>query len=155
NRYILGIHSSVLEEVEAAFDTFQFYKASQALQRFAVADLSNFYLDGAKDRLYISSADDLRRRSCQTVLHTLLMDLATVMAPILPHMAEDVWQTLPFKTDGGEKSIFEAGWATTRHSQHEEGKWGWLRSLRNDVNKALELARAEKTLGSSLEGQVW
>lgn len=155
DKYILGIHSSVLEEVDAAFETFQFYKASQALQRFAVADLSNFYLDGAKDRLYISSADDFRRRSCQTVLHTLLMDLASVMSPILPHMAEDVWQTLPFKTEGGQKSIFQAGWATTRHPQYAEDSWGRLRSLRNDVNKALELARVEKTLGSSLEGQVF
>lgn len=53
-------------------------------------------------RLYISKADDARRRSCQTVLYTLLMDLARVMSPILPHMAEDVWQTLPFTPEGGE-----------------------------------------------------
>lgn len=155
DKYVLGLLSSVLEEVEGAFDSFQFYKASQALQRFAVSDLSNFYLDGAKDRLYISSSDDLRRRSCQTVLHALLMGMSSVMAPILPHMAEDVWQTLPFKPEGGETSIFQAGWATARYPQHEQEKWGRLRSLRDDVNKALELARGAKILGSSLEGQVF
>eukprot|EP00903_Cladosiphon_okamuranus_P011908 g11184.t1 len=155
DKYMLGMLSSVLDEVETAFDGYQFYKASQALQRFATADLSNFYLDGAKDRLYISSSDDFRRRSCQTVLHTMLMSLASVMAPILPHMAEDVWQTLPFKPEGGHRSIFQAGWASGRHAQHESEKWGRLRTLRNDVNKALEQARAAKVLGSSLEGQVF
>eukprot|EP00752_Nemacystus_decipiens_P006878 g6179.t1 len=155
DKYMLGMLSSVLEEVETAFDDYQFYKANQALQRFATADLSNFYLDGAKDRLYISSSDDFRRRSCQTVLHTMLMSLASVMAPILPHMAEDVWQTLPFKPAGDHRSIFQAGWATGRHAQHESDKWGRLRNLRNDVNKALEKARAAKVLGSSLEGQVF
>ncbi|CAN0443554.1 unnamed protein product, partial [Hapterophycus canaliculatus] len=57
-------------------------------------------VDYASPRLYISSSDDFRRRSCQTVLHTMLMSLSAVMAPILPHMAEDVWQTLPFTPEG-------------------------------------------------------
>ena len=55
------------------------------------------------DRLYISSADDHRRRSCQTVLYRLLTGMSSVMAPILPHLGEDVWQTLPFETEGGQR----------------------------------------------------
>lgn len=69
----------------------------QALQRFTVLDLSNFYLDVAKDRLYISAAAAPDRRACQTVLAALLEGMLPVIAPLLPHMAEDAWQNLPYK----------------------------------------------------------
>ena len=70
--------------------------------------MSNFYLDIAKDRLYISSASEFRRRSCQTVMAKVLEAYAAVMAPILPHMAEDIWSNLPYAAP--TKSIFQSGW---------------------------------------------
>ncbi|CAM9322588.1 unnamed protein product [Discosporangium mesarthrocarpum] len=155
DKYMLGRLSSVVQEVEAAFDTYQFSRATQALQRFAVADLSNFYLDIAKDRLYISKAHDTRRRSCQTVLHTLLLSMATLMAPILPHMAEDVWQTLPFDFKGKKTSIFQNGWVHKSFPSHQEEMWARVSALRNDFNKALEQARSLKLIGGSLEAQVY
>jgi isoleucyl-tRNA synthetase len=68
----------------------------QALQRFTVLDLSSFYLDAAKDRLYVSGAASPDRRACQTVLAALLEGLLPLIAPLLPHMAEDAWQNLPY-----------------------------------------------------------
>ena len=69
----------------------------QALQRFTVLDLSNFYLDVAKDRLYINSGAAVDRRACQTVLAALLEGMLPLIAPLLPHMAEDAWQNLPYQ----------------------------------------------------------
>jgi isoleucyl-tRNA synthetase len=89
DKWMLGRLSIVLNEVDATTDEFQFNPATQALLNSS-ADLSNFYLDVAKDRLYISSIDDPRRRSCQTVLHAVLLGLAKSVAPILPHLAKDM-----------------------------------------------------------------
>ncbi len=82
----------------------------QALQRFTVLDLSNFYLDVAKDRLYISEPGSADRRACQTVLAALLEGMLPLIAPLLPHMAEDAWQNLPYAArvpSGG----WVGGWA--------------------------------------------
>jgi isoleucyl-tRNA synthetase len=97
------------EETEKKF-TFEPYRFAQALQNFCVVDLSNFYLDIAKDRLYVSGKNDFRRRSCQTVLSLVVESLAGLMAPVLCHLAEDIWQNLPYKDKDKERSVFERGW---------------------------------------------
>ncbi|GAB1539468.1 hypothetical protein NUACC21_21350 [Scytonema sp. NUACC21] len=120
-----------------------------------MVDLSNFYLDVAKDRLYISAPNAFRRRSCQTVLRIALENLARAIAPVLCHMAEDIWQYLPYKTP--YKSVFEAGWVQLEERwQNSElaVTWQQLRQLRTEVNKVLEEARVAKMIGSSLEAKV-
>jgi len=151
DKYMLGRLSSVLHEIDQATDAYQFNRATQELLRFSTADLSNFYLDVAKDRLYISAIDDYRRRSCQTVLHACIEGFAKAIAPILPHMAEDIWQNLPYSTT--TESVFEGGWPT--HLMDYEATdvplWTLIRDLRDDVNKLLEAARTDKLVGASLE----
>lgn len=109
----------------------------------------------AKDRLYISHPDSVRRRSCQTVLAIALENLARSIAPVLCHTAEDIWQYLPYPTP--YKSVFESGWVqldeTWKKPELVE-KWTRLRAIRTEVNKVLEHARAEKMIGSSLEAKV-
>ncbi|MBD1861330.1 isoleucine--tRNA ligase [Trichocoleus desertorum] len=155
DRYMLHRSCEVFNEITEAFKSFQFFRFFQTVQNFCVVDLSNFYLDIAKDRLYISASDALRRRSCQTVLRIILENLARAIAPVLSHMAEDIWQFLPYSTP--YKSVFEAGWV------HLEGRWqveslakSWpaLRQIRAEVNRVLEKARAEKMVGSSLEAKL-
>jgi isoleucyl-tRNA synthetase len=155
DKWMLGRLSAVLREVDEAMDTFQFQRATQELLRFASADMSNFYFDVAKDRLYISGVDDKRRRSCQTVLHALLEGFAKALAPILPHMAEDVWQNLPYYK--GTASVFEGGWPAhlTTFEEHDAEKWDYVRLLRDDVNKMLEVARTDKLLGASLDAAAF
>jgi isoleucyl-tRNA synthetase len=155
DRYMLHRTGEIFQEVTDAFDSFQFFRFFQTIQNFCVVDLSNFYLDVAKDRLYISAPHGFRRRSCQTVLQIALENLASAIAPVLCHMAEDIWQYLPYHTP--YKSVFAAGWvklaAEWENPQLAEF-WLKLRQLRADVNKVLEQARIEKLLGSSLEAKA-
>lgn len=130
------------------------------LSRFAAADLSNFYLDVAKDRLYISAVDDARRRSCQTVLDACLIGLSKAVAPILPHLAEDAWQNIPYRELGSvdvTDSVFEGGWPSHLQSfpDHDVGRWDLVRRLRDDVNKVAEVARNDKLIGATLDAEVY
>ncbi|MDB9510594.1 isoleucine--tRNA ligase [Kamptonema animale CS-326] len=155
DRYMLHRMTEVFAEVKDAFDSFQFFRFFQTVQNFCVVDLSNFYLDIAKDRLYISAEDSLRRRSCQTVLAIAVESLARAIAPVLCHLAEDIWQYIPYPT--AYKSVFEAGWVQIDNRWHnpELGKsWEYLRQVRGEVNKVLELARSEKAIGAPLEAKV-
>jgi len=152
DKYMLGRYSEVAAEVKAAFENYQFFRAAQALLKFASNDLSSFYLDVSKDRLYISAANDARRRSCQTVFKIMVEGLAKMMAPILPHMAEDIWLNLPYTPP--TKSVFQGGWAKDEFPPHRDNDWRRLMALRGDVNKCTELARTRKIVGSSLESQV-
>lgn len=155
DRYMLHRTTEVFNEITEAFESFQFFRFFQTVQNFCVVDLSNFYLDIAKDRLYISASDAFRRRSCQTVLRIILENLARSIAPVLSHMAEDIWQFLPYSTP--YKSVFEAGWVQLegRWQVAELAKsWPMLRQVRTEVNKVLEQARANKAIGSSLEAKV-
>jgi len=155
DRYLLHRITEVFEEVTDAFETFQFFRFFQTVQNFCVIDLSNFYLDIAKDRLYISAANTLRRRSCQTILWVALENLTTAIAPVLSHLAEDIWQFLPYDTP--HKSVFESGWlkleAEWKQPQLAE-KWQQLREIRSEANRVLEQARNDKAIGSSLEAKL-
>ncbi|QSJ21100.1 isoleucine--tRNA ligase [Nostoc sp. UHCC 0702] len=155
DKYMLHRIREVFQEVTEAFESFQFFRFFQTVQNFCVVDLSNFYLDVAKDRLYISATDAFRRRSCQTVLKIALENLARAIAPVLCHMAEDIWQYLPYKTP--YKSVFEAGWVQLEEKWHNPELaefWQQVRQIRTEVNKVLEQARVEKLIGSSLEAKV-
>jgi isoleucyl-tRNA synthetase len=155
DRYMLHRITEVFEDVTDAFETYQFFRFFQTIQNFCVVDLSNFYLDIAKDRLYISALNSPRRRSCQTVMAVALENLARAIAPVLSHLAEDIWQYIPYKAQ--YQSVFEAGWVKL----HDEWKkpelaasWTILRGIRTEVNKVMEQARAEKMIGASLDAKV-
>jgi isoleucyl-tRNA synthetase len=155
DRYMLHRMTEVFADIDDAFQTYQFFRFFQTVQNFCVVDLSNFYLDIAKDRLYISAAESARRRSCQTVLAIAIENLARVIAPVLSHMAEDIWQNLPYETEC--QSVFEAGWAQLDPTWKQPDlvePWGQLRAIRQEVNKVLEQARTAKEIGSSLEAKV-
>ncbi|HEY9885434.1 MAG TPA: isoleucine--tRNA ligase [Thermosynechococcaceae cyanobacterium] len=155
DRYLLHRINEVFTEVTDAFDSFQFFRFFQTVLNFCVVDLSNFYLDSAKDRLYISAEDSPRRRSCQTILAIALENLAKAIAPVLSHMAEDIWQALPYATP--HTSVFQAGWVTLDDQWHAPAlatKWQTLAQSRDEVNKVLEKARADKAIGSSLEAKL-
>ncbi len=156
DRYMLHRITEVFSEITKAFENFEFFKFFQMVQNFCVVDLSNFYLDIAKDRLYISAENALRRRSCQTVLKVAVENLAKSIAPVLSHLAEDIWQFLPYETE--YKSVFQSGWVSLK-PQWENAelgkKWTQFRQIRTEVNKVMELARNEKMIGASLEAKVF
>lgn len=155
DRYMLHRISEVFTEVTAAFESFQFFRFFQTVQNFCVVDLSNFYIDIAKDRLYISDPNSFRRRSCQTVYAIALENLAKAIAPVLSHLAEDIWQFLPYKTP--YLSVFESGWLSIDpawNNRELADKWAKFRQLRTEVNKVMETARNDKAIGASLEAKV-
>jgi isoleucyl-tRNA synthetase len=155
DRYMLHRITEVFADVTEAFETFQFFRFFQTVQNFCVVDLSNFYLDIAKDRLYISAPESPRRRSCQTVIWVALENLARAIAPVLSHLAEDIWQFLPYSTP--YQSVFQAGWLRSDAEWHQPdlaAKWLAIRDIRTEVNKVLEQARTAKAIGSSLEAKL-
>jgi isoleucyl-tRNA synthetase len=154
DRYMLHRMTEVFTEIDDAFKSYQFFRFFQTVQNFCVVDLSNFYLDIAKDRLYISAADSPRRRSCQTVLAIAIENLARAISPVLSHMAEDIWQNLPYAT--AEKSVFQAGWVKIEDQWKQpelSATWSQVRSIRQEVNKVLEQARTAKEIGSFSGGE--
>jgi isoleucyl-tRNA synthetase len=154
DRYILGRLSEVEAEVESAYEKYQFFRVHQLLLNFCSMDLSSFYLDIAKDRLYISSQDDPRRRSCQTVLYLILEKLAIMLAPITPHLSEELWLNLPYEK--ASKSIFELGWnSSTTYPAFNNEMWTKVKLLRDDVNGCIELARRNKAMGASVEAKIF
>ncbi|PLS68928.1 MAG: isoleucine--tRNA ligase [Cyanobacteria bacterium M5B4] len=155
DRYLLHVIRSVAEEITNAYDSFQFYRFFQTMQNFCTVELSNFYLDVAKDRLYIRAANSPLRRSCQTVLAYCLDLITKGIAPVLCHTAEDIWRYYPYAVP--TKSVFQAGWfdfPETWHNEQLSQDWEQLRQVRTEVNKVLETARNEKTIGASLEAKV-
>lgn len=133
---------------------------------FANLDLSAFYLDVAKDRLYISSCDAWRRRSCQTVLAAVLEQLAAAMGPLVPHLAEEAFQSIPYRSSSSSKSVFQKGWPAVsydykRDSSNVEGGGSKVvfellqKSIRGDVNKVIEGLRQAKEIGASMECRVF
>ncbi|WP_413324357.1 isoleucine--tRNA ligase [Synechococcus sp. MIT S9503] len=155
DRWMLQRTAEVMDEITEAFESYEFFRFFQLLQNFCVTDLSNFYLDIAKDRLYVSAPADRRRRSCQTVMSMIIERLAGLIAPVLCHMAEDIWQNLPYEVE--ETSIFERGWPTVPADWRDPSlsePIQRLRELRAAVNRVLEECRSQQELGASLEAAV-
>ena len=155
DQWMLQRTASLIDSVSGDFERFEFYRFFQALQNFCVVDLSNVYLDIAKDRLYVSGANDFRRRSCQTVLALVVERLAGLIAPVLCHMAEDIWQNLPYSV--AETSVFERGWPSAPEQWRQsalEQPMNQILELRALVNRQLESCRSAAQLGASFEAQV-
>ena len=141
--------------ISNAYENYEFSKFFQILQSFCVVDLSNFYLDIAKDRLYVSSKSQFRRRSCQFVMSRVVENLAVLISPVLCHMAEDIWQNIPYETK--EKSVFHRGWPIISQSwknQFLNEHIANLRNLRVEINKAIEVCRNKQIIGAALETEV-
>ncbi len=154
-QYLLHRLYEVVRDVTDAFEQYQFFRFYQTIQNFCVVELSNFYLDIAKDSLYISAATSPRRRSVQTVLYHVLETLTRLIAPVLCHLAEDIWQNLPYTAS--HKSVFLAGWPDLPRAWQQPElaeSWQKLAKLRTTVTVALEKERVQKVIGSSLEAKV-
>jgi isoleucyl-tRNA synthetase len=158
DRFILSKLQTVVAEVTEDFDRYEFFKFYQLLQNFCVVDLSSFYFDIVKDRLYTGGKKSLSRRAVQTVLDEILQVLVRLLVPVTPHLAEDIWQHMPEKLRGKEESVLLTDFPTPRSEYKDEQLsqfWDEMIAVRYTVNKALEMARASRKIGSSLEAQVF
>lgn len=160
DQFILHRLSSLVKEVTEDFDRYEFFKYYQLLQNFCVVDLSSFYFDIAKDRLYACGKTSQSRRAVQTVLEEVLLTLVRIVAPVAPHLAEDIWNFLPEKfraADASDESVLLTDFPVPQSRYVDEKLslfFAELIQVRATVNKALEQARGEKKIGKSLEAQV-
>ena len=125
---------------------------------FAVVELSSFYLDILKDRLYCESRNGLKRRSAQTALFLILDAMTRLYAPILPFTCDEIWQAMPHRAEDDARNVvlneMVKPYAAYALSADEMAKWDTLIALRSDVNSVLEAARADKRIGKALEAHV-
>ncbi|MFF0674939.1 isoleucine--tRNA ligase [Staphylococcus xylosus] len=134
------------------YDNYDYLDIFQEVQNFINVELSNFYLDYGKDILYIEERDSHKRRSMQTVLYQIVVDMTKLLAPILVHTSEEVWSHIPHVE---EESVHLTNMPDRVEVDREfVDRWNTFMKLRDDVNRALEVARNEKVIGKSLEAKV-
>lgn len=158
DKFALHKLNTLIANVTEAFDDYEFYRYFQYLQNFAAVDLSSFYLDIVKDRLYTSGKKSLSRRACQTVLYEIAQALTRILVPVMPHQAEDIWMNTPEAQKDGLESILLSDWPTVKAEWHNEAleqEFTQILKVREIVTKAIEPLRAEKKIGSSLETAVY
>ncbi|MDK2792622.1 MAG: isoleucyl-tRNA synthetase [Deferribacteres bacterium] len=156
DKYMLMKWQKVKSKVYEAFDKYQFHIFYHTLNNFCINDLSAFYHDIIKDRLYCYKKDSNFRRSAQTVNFVILKELCVLMSPILSFTADEVWEYLPeFK--GKSRYVFTEHFAPVDESIFDDKlykKWETIYEIKKDVNKALELKRVEKVIGHPLDAKV-
>ncbi len=145
-------------KVREGYDSYEFHTVFHAIHNFCVVDMSNFYLDVIKDRLYCDETDGLSRRSAQTTIYRILSALVRMLSPILCFTADEIWQAMPHAAEDDVRNVAynempQADEALS-FSDEDRAKWDKLTAFRDDVNKALEGARTAKTIGKPLEACV-
>lgn len=163
DRHALVTLADLVDRVTRSYDDWKFHQVYHAIYGYCGTELSSFYLDVLKDRLYADEADSVSRRSAQTVLAAVLTSLVRLVAPILSFTAEEIWQFMPEALREGIESVHLAGWPTSVGelvAEHAEeaaalrADYVVVLEVRDAVTKALEDARNEKRIGKSQEAKV-
>lgn len=155
DRWALLKLQKLIQRVEKAYDDFEFHIVFHSLHNFCAVDMSAFYLDILKDRLYTAKAKSIERRSGQTAMHAILSAMVRVMAPVLSFTADEVWS---YMRDGSkEKSVFLASFPRVEGKYLDkalEERWDRIIAVRGEVAKVLEALRRDKKIGHSLDAEV-
>lgn len=158
DRWAVARTAQLVQRVRAAYENYEFYAIYHAVHNFCTIDMSNFYLDVLKDRLYVEAAGSVSRRAAQTAIYRVLRALTLLLAPIMPFTCEEIWSFMPRKQGDCAESVMlnempdaDAGIDTDEAFM---ARWDRIHAIRDAVNKALEVARSQKKLGKSLEAKV-
>jgi isoleucyl-tRNA synthetase len=154
DRWALHQLELLKEKVLSSYGEYEFHVLYHAVNGFCTVEMSAFYLDILKDRVYTSKKDSLERRSAQTVMYRILDTLVRLIAPVLSFTADEVWGYMP---GSREASVHLAGFPALRPEWKDDtlvGRWERIIKVRGDVSKALEQARVAKTIGHSLDAAV-
>jgi isoleucyl-tRNA synthetase len=155
DRVILDRLERLVERVRTAYEEYEFHVLYHGLHNFCAVDLSAFYLDVLKDRLYTSAPASRLRRSAQTAMHEILVTVVKLMAPVLSFTADEVWRYVPVQDK--PDSVHLAEFPAVRPELLDEtlaGEWERLLQVRDEVLRALEAARKDKRIGSAQEAAV-
>jgi len=156
DRFILHRLHYVVKRCIDSYDKYEFHKIYHTLHNFCTVDLSAFYLDIIKDRLYTSPASDPLRRDAQSVMYIILNSIVKIMAPILPFTADEIYQHMPENGDKKESIHLEPMVELEKSWENDDlaETWENIRSLRAEVTKALEEARKAKLIGHPLDASL-
>ena len=157
DKWAMARMDEIIEKCKAAYDKFDFHIVYSTMRDFCTIDLSNFYLDILKDRLYVEKADSESRRAAQTVIYNILRSMTLYLAPVISFTAEEIWGYMPRGEKDDSESVFFNKMPEKSGVFADEAfmeKWEKIDELRDIVNKALEEARGQKLIGKSLEAKV-
>ena len=158
DRWALTKLNALTAACRKAYNDYEFHIVSHAINDFCVVELSSFYLDIIKDRLYCEEKNGLRRRSAQTALYLIVDAMAKLFAPILAFTCDEIWQAMPHRSGDDARNILlnEMPESFAEYCLNDEAmyKWDTIMKLRQDVNGILEKARADKRIGKALEAHV-
>ncbi len=157
DKWALTKLNKLIKDCTESYDKYEFNSAYRALNQFCVVDMSSFYLDIIKDRLYTSKPDSIERRAAQTTMYEILSSLVRIMAPMTCFTAEEIWKYMPHRKGENLESVMLDYYPKTHKEWEDEDlerKWAKLIGYREEISKALEVARANKEIGLSLEAKV-
>ena len=158
DRWAMTKLNGLIRTAETAYDNYEFHVLTHAINDFCVVELSNFYLDILKDRLYCEGRNSLKRRSAQTALFLIVDAMSKMFAPILPFTCDEIWQAMPHRQGDDVRNIvlneMSKPYENYALSDEAMAKWDVLIAVRDDVNGVLETARADKRIGKALEAHV-
>lgn len=154
DKYMLVKFNELVKQIRTAYDNYSFMTVYKSIINFITNDLSSFYLDFAKDVVYIEAANSPERRSMQTVMYVILKDLVKILVPILPHTAEETWTYLEHELENFAYLAEMPEAAEIPGSEELLGNWQEFLDFRDKILKALESAREAKLIGKSLEATV-
>ncbi|MEG2891810.1 MAG: isoleucine--tRNA ligase [Clostridium sp.] len=147
----------LIKSVTESYENYQFHAVYHDIHNFCVVDMSNFYLDIVKDRLYTEKTDSTERRAAQTVMYEVLNALVKMISPVMAFTAEEIWGFVKHENENEADSVLLSSWPTVSDFSDDalEAKWDKMREIRAEVSKALEIARREKVIGNSLNAKVY
>lgn len=157
DRWAMMRLDTLIDKVAEAYSSFDFHIVFHAIHNFCVVDMSNFYLNIIKDRLYCEKPESPQRRAAQTVMYNILSSIARLVAPILSFTADEIWSYMRHSSSENPESVFLNDMPAKSGLVYDDdflAAWELIYSLREDAKKALELKRAEKVIGSSLEADL-
>lgn len=156
DRWALNRLERLKKKLEKLYDNFEFYNIFQEISYFCIIEMSSFYLDIIKDRLYCEYKTSLKRRSAQTVLAEILKILVRAISPVLSFTAEEIWEKMPEELKDSE-SVLLTSWIPVHEEYIDdklEAKWEKLSTLRKEVNKKIEERRQKGEIGLALDARV-
>ena len=157
DKWALNRLDELNKKVKDSFEKFEYHIIFHSVHNFCVVDMSNFYLDVLKDRLYVEKTDSKTRRAAQTTIYKILDTLTRLIAPIITFTANEIWGFMPHDEKSVKEHVVLNDYPELTGVSVDEafiGKWEKLHALRDDVKKAIENARNQKIIGASLDAEI-
>jgi isoleucyl-tRNA synthetase len=157
DRWALHRFNGLIEQVKKGYESYEFHEAYHAIHNFCVVDMSNFYLDVLKDRLYVEKADSATRRAAQSAMYLILDGMTRLVSPILAFTSDEIWRSMKHRSDENAEHVLYNDMPEPIDVNADDefvARWDKIHQIREDVKKALEIARKDDVIHASLDAKV-